>query len=158
MSAPSPRTLGPAVALLRRNRDFRLLFFSSLISLMGDWFSQVAVAGLVTEVTGSPAGGAVVFAASVLPVFAVSPLAGVLADRWDRRTLMVASSLLRIAPALLFVVANLTRQPWLAILCMAVIAALAAFFEPVVSAVTPNMVEPEDLSLAQTMILPSSES
>ena len=122
------------------------------MSLLGDWFSQVAVAGLVTEVTGSPAGGAIVFAASVLPVFVMSPLAGVLADRFDRRTIMVASDVLRIAPALLLVVANVTRQPWLAIVCLAAIAALAAFFEPVVSAVTPNMVEPEDLPLAQTMM------
>ena len=138
--------------MLRRNRDFRLLFGSSVVSLMGDWFSQVAVMGLVTEATGSPAGGAVVFAASVLPVFLMSPLAGVLADRVDRRTLMVASSLLRIPPALLFIVANVTGQAWLGIVCMALIAALAAFFEPVVSAVTPNMVEREDLSLAQTMM------
>ena len=152
-SRARPRsTLGPALSLLRRNRDFRLLFSSSLVSLLGDWFSQVAVAGLVTEATGSPAGGAVVFAASVLPVFAMSPLAGVLADRLDRRTIMVTSALLRIAPALLLIVANVTGQAWLAIVCMAAIAALAAFFEPVVTAVTPNMVEPEDLSLAQTMM------
>jgi MFS family permease len=155
VKAPGPgrtRTLRPAAALLRRNRDFRLLFTSSVVSLLGDWFSQVAVAGLVTEATGSPAGGAIVFAASVLPVFAMSPLAGVLADRVDRRTLMVASSLLRVIPAVLLVLANVTQQPWLAIACMAAIAALAAFFEPVVSAVTPNMVEPEDLSLAQTLM------
>src|SRR3712207_4552383 len=153
MSSPSDSGgVRAAASLLRRNRDFRLLFSSSVVSLLGDWFSQVAVAGLVTEVTGSPAGGAVVFGASVLPVFLMSPLAGVLADRVDRRTLMVSSALLRIIPALLLIVANITQQPWLAILCMAVIAALAAFFEPVVSAVTPNMVEPEDLSLAQTIM------
>lgn len=151
-SAQPRSTFGPALSLLRRNRDFRLLFSSSVVSLLGDWFSQVAVAGLVTEATGSPAGGAVVFAASVLPVFAMSPLAGVLADRLDRRTIMVTSALLRIAPALLLIVANVTGQAWLAIVCMAAIAALAAFFEPVVTAVTPNMVEPEDLSLAQTMM------
>ena len=143
--------LGPAVGLLRRNPDFRLLFLASVVSLMGDWFSQVAAAGLVTDLWG-PAGGAVVFAASVLPIFAMSPLAGVLADRFDRRWIMVASSVARVIPALLLVVANITQQPWLAIICMALIAALAAFFEPVVSAVTPNMVERKDLSLAQTMM------
>jgi MFS family permease len=148
------RRLGPsspAVSLLRRNRDFRLLFSASVISLMGDWFSQVAAAGLVTLLWG-PVGGAVVFASSVLPIFVMSPLAGVLADRFDRRTIMVVSSFARVVPALLLVLANVTQQPWLAIVCMAVIAALAAFFEPVVSAVTPNMVEREDLSLAQTMM------
>ncbi|MPZ71856.1 MAG: hypothetical protein GEU74_01280 [Nitriliruptorales bacterium] len=134
----SARTLVPAVALLRRNRDFRLLFTSSVVSLMGDWFSQVAVAGLVTEVTGSPAGGAVVFAASVLPVFAVSPLAGVLADRVDRRTPMVTrpccGSRRRCCSSWR---TSRDNRGWQSA-SMALIAALAAFFEPVVSAVTPT--------------------
>lgn len=150
--ALSSRGVRPTLDLLRRNRDFRLLFFSSVVSLMGDWFSQVAVAGLVTELTGSEGAAAFVFAASVLPVFLMSPIAGVLADRLDRRTIMVASDLLRIIPALGLVVANVTSQAWLAVLCMALIAVLAAFFEPVVAAITPNMVEPEDLSLAQTVM------
>ena len=149
---PPARGLRPAVDLLRRNRDFRLLFSSSVVSLMGDWFTQVAVAGLVTQITGSPAGGAVVFGASVLPLFAFSPLAGVMADRFDRRKIMIASDVLRIVPALLLIVANVTEQAWLAIVCVAMIAALAAFFEPVVAAVTPNMVDAKDLSLAQTMM------
>jgi MFS family permease len=146
------RGLRPTVGLLRRNRDFRLLFASSVVSLMGDWFSQVAVAGLVTDLTGSAAGGSVVFAASVLPLFAFSPVAGVVADRFDRRVVMVTADVLRIVPALGLVVANVWNQAWLAIVCLALIAALAAFFEPVVAAVTPNMVDREDLSLAQTLM------
>lgn len=142
------QTLG----LLRRNRDFRLLFGSSVVSLMGDWFSQVAVAGLVTELTGSPGAGAVVFAMSTLPVFLLSPLAGVVADRMDRKTLMIASDVGRIAPALGLIAANHLELAWLAVLCIALIAAMAAFFEPVVSAVTPNLVDADDLSLAQTIM------
>ena len=62
--------------LLLRNPDFRRLFFSSVVSLGGDWFSYVATAGLVTELTGRPGAPAFVYAATVMPVFLASPIAG----------------------------------------------------------------------------------
>ena len=52
--APQSRT-AEALDLLRRNRDFRLMFVAQLISLGGDWFLSVALFGLVFEFTGSPA-------------------------------------------------------------------------------------------------------
>ncbi|MDP9405965.1 MAG: MFS transporter [Actinomycetota bacterium] len=137
-------------ALLRRNPDFRRLFSASVVSLLGDWFAFVAVSGLVTELTGREGVAAFVFAASVLPVFVAAPIAGVVADRVDRRSMLVAVDLLRIVPALGMLAALVLGEAWLAIVCVVAIATLAAFFEPVVSAVTPNVVAPEDLSLAQT--------
>lgn len=139
-------------ALLRRNADFRRLFTASVASLLGDWFALVAVAGLVNEATGSEAATAVVFAASVLPVFIAAPLAGVVADRVNRKTMMVTVDLLRIVPALAMVVALRSDRPWLAIVCVALIATMAAFFEPVVATVIPNLVDDEDLSLAQAVM------
>lgn len=141
-----------AFDLLRRNADFRNLFLSSTVSFLGDWFALVAVSALVKEVTGSEGATALVFAAEVLPIFLVSPLAGVVADRVDRKRLMIAADLLRIVPALLLVVASLRGQAWLAYVCVASISALAAFFQPVVSAVVPNVVDQKDLTLAQTTI------
>ncbi len=143
---------GPAelLDLLRRNPDFRRLFGASVVSLSGDWFAFVAVSGLVTDLTGRQGIAAFVFAASVLPVFLASPFAGVVADRVNRRTMMVAADLLRVVPALGLLVALATGQAWLAIACVALIATLSAFFEPVVGAVLPNLVDREDLSLAQT--------
>ena len=57
----------PLRELLVRNRDFRRLFLASVVSMAGDWFSYVAVAGLVTELTGRPGAPAFVYAATVLP-------------------------------------------------------------------------------------------
>lgn len=136
--------------LLRRNADFRRLFFASVVSLAGDWFAFVAVSGLVIDVTGRQGLAAVVFAASVLPIFLIAPVAGVVADRVDRKRMMIAADVARVVPALLLIVAHRQGSAWLAIACVAAIAALAAFFEPVVSAVTPNLVEPADLPLAQS--------
>ncbi|MGH8906182.1 MAG: MFS transporter [Egibacteraceae bacterium] len=140
------------LALLRRNPDFRRLFSAAVISLAGDWFAFVAVSGLVNEITGSQGAAAVVFAASVLPVFLASPLAGVVADRVDRRRMMVAADLGRVVPALGLLVAAQRGSAALAIVCVIAIAVMAAFFEPVVSAVLPNLVDAPDLSLAQAVM------
>ncbi|MBW3657139.1 MAG: MFS transporter [Actinobacteria bacterium] len=136
--------------LIRRNADFRRLFLGSIVSFLGDWFALVAVAGLVKELTGREGATAWVFAAEVLPIFFLSPVAGVLADRMDRKRLMIASAVLRVVPALGLVAASQLGQAWLAYVCVASISALAAFYEPIASAVLPNVVEEEDLSLAMT--------
>ena len=77
--------LAQTLALLRRNREFRRLFVATMISLIGDWFSFVAVTELVTELTGRPGTAAYFYAAQVLPIFLISPLAGAVIDRRDRR-------------------------------------------------------------------------
>ncbi|HSK97033.1 MAG TPA: MFS transporter [Euzebyales bacterium] len=147
------RLTGQAAALvdlLGRNRDFRHLFLASVVSLCGDWFAYVAVSGLVIDDTGRAGAGALVFAASVLPVFVAAPIAGVVADRVDRKRLMIAADLLRVLPALGLLAADAWHLPLLALLCVASIAALSAFFEPVTAAVLPNLVAQRDLSLAQS--------
>lgn len=155
-AAPGARDEGPQlralVDLLRRNPDFRRLFLASVVSFLGDWFALVAVAGLVEEITGSEGSTALVFATEVLPLFAFAPLAGVLADRFDRKRIMIGSAVLRVLPALGLLVAAGLRSPLIAYACVGAISALAAFYEPIVSAVVPNVVDDEDLSLAQTAI------
>src|ERR1041384_5782140 len=86
--------------LLGRNPDVRRLFLASVVSLAGDWFSFVAVASLVTELTGRPGAPAFVYAATVIPVFLASPIAGTIADRFDRKRILVIADLLRVPIAL----------------------------------------------------------
>lgn len=137
------------LALVRRNPDFRRLFLAAIVSLTGDWFAFVAVSGLVNELTGNQGAAAVVYAASMLPVFCASPLAGVIADRVDRKRIMVGADLARVVPALGMLLAAKWENAPLAIACVVAIAVLTAFFEPVTAAVLPNLVDAEDLSLAQ---------
>lgn len=151
-TAPRGSQAGAALDLLRRNADFRNLFLSSVVSFLGDWFALVAVAGLIRDLTGSDGATAVVFAAQTLPIFFFAPLAGVLADRVDRKKLMIVADVLRIPPALLLVVASVTGQAWLAFAGVATISMLAAFSQPVPAAVVPNLVDREDLSLAVAMM------
>lgn len=148
----APQGPRAVASLLRHNPDFRRLFGASVVSLAGDWFAFVAVSGFVTEITGRGSLSSVVFAASVLPVFLASPLAGVVADRLDRKRMMIAVDLGRVLPALGLLAALRLESAPLAIACVAAIAAMSAFFEPVVAAVTPNLLGKKDLALGQTVI------
>jgi predicted MFS family arabinose efflux permease len=145
-------TVRDLLSLLRRNPDYRRLFCATVVSLLGDWFAFVAISGFVTEVTGRPSSSAAVFAATVLPVFLLSPLAGSIADRVDRKRLMVTVDLLRVLPALGLLAALHWRSPALAISCVALLAALSSFFDPVAEASVPNVVPAEELPLAQAAL------
>lgn len=139
------------ISLLRRNPDFRALFGAQLVSFAGDWFATVAMLGLVIERTGSDAAASAVFVVQTLPAFALAPLAGPAADRFDRRRLMVAVSLLQALAAGGFLAA--ARGPVvLAFGAQAAISALGAFFLPASQAALPNLVDPDDLPLATVMI------
>jgi len=135
--------------LLAKNPDFRRLFLALVVSLAGDWFAFVAVSGLVTEITGRPGLPAFLYAASVLPVFFLSPVAGVIADRVDRKWMMVIADATRVPIALGLCLAALWSSAALAVGCMVALAVLSTFFDPVASAALPNVVEPEDLPVAQ---------
>jgi len=136
--------------LLVRNPDFRRLFLSSVVSLAGDWFSFVAVASLVTELTGRPGAAAFIYAATVLPVFLASPIAGAIADRFDRRRVLVIADLARVPVALLLCVAAWWGSVPLAVAAIIALGVGASFYDPIASAATPNLVPPEDLASAQS--------
>jgi MFS family permease len=139
------------ISLLRRNRDFRCLFVAQIVSFAGDWFATVAMLGLVIERTGSDVAATGVFVVQSLPAFALTPLAGPAADRYDRRTLMVAVSLAQTGAALLFLAAG--RGPVvLAFVAQGLIAGLGAFFMPASQAALPNLVDGDDLPLATVML------
>src|SRR3954464_14766863 len=138
--------------VLVRNRDFRRLFLASVGALGGDWVSVVSGASLVTELTGRPGAPAFVFAATVLPVFVASPVAGALADRFDRRRILVIADLSRAPIALALCAAAHWRSTPLAFAAVTVLAVGASFSDPIASAATPNLVEAADLASAQSLM------
>jgi len=139
------------LSLLRRNRDVRLVFSAQVISFAGDWFATVAVVGLVLDLTDSGFAAAAIFVAQSLPAFAVTPLAGPVADRFDRRMVMVAVSVAQTGAALAFLAVGSGRV-WVAFAAQGSITALGAFFTPASQAALPNLVDPEDLATATSMM------
>ena len=80
------------VALLRENRGFRLLWLGQVVSQLGDWFNTIAVYTLVLNLTDSGRAIGLVLVARFLPTVVIGPLAGVVADRYSRRRIMIVST------------------------------------------------------------------
>jgi MFS family permease len=142
------RTLG----LLRRNPDFTKLYAAQLISYGGDWFLTVALLGLVLELTHSPFMASLVVISQMVPFFLFSPVGGVLADRMDRRRLMVGADLIRAVICLGFLFVHDGSQVWMAFVLQGALASLGAAFDPASAAAVPNLVEPEDLPAANVLV------
>jgi MFS family permease len=74
-----------------RHRNYQLFFAGQLISLIGTWMDQVAEAWLVYRLTGSALLLGTVAFASQIPVFLLAPIGGALADRLDRRKILICT-------------------------------------------------------------------
>src|SRR5438552_18353690 len=121
---------GVYLSLLRRNRNFRLLFIGQTISQLGDWFNAVAVFALLLDLTGSATAIAWMMIVQFLPVAIVGPLAGVAVDRVDRRRLMIVTDIMRGCLILALLRIQRRDEVWIAYVVMALIVGAQAFFEP----------------------------
>jgi MFS family permease len=137
------------VSVLRTNPDFRRLWVAGLISDIGDWMLLVALPVLVYQVTGSTMGTALAFLVELIPVLLVTPIAGRLADRRNRRTVLVTVSLVQAVLLL-----PLLGGTHLAILygVIATQAGMAVVFDTAKNAVLPTLVAPEELLAANSLI------
>jgi MFS family permease len=140
-----------SLRLLRRNRDFRRLYVASLISLGGDWFLLVALFGLALDVTSSPISIALLIASQEIPFFLMSPIGGHLADRLDRRRIMVTCDLARMVLCTGFLFVHDEGTLWIAFVLLAAISSFSAVFDPASSAAFPNLVDPRDLGPANAL-------
>ena len=93
--AGSPRLSG--LSAVFRVAEFRALWSAEVLSVAGDQLARLALTVVVLQRTGSPAWSAVVYALTFLPALAGGVLLGPLADRFARRTVMVAADLVRAA-------------------------------------------------------------
>ena len=138
--------------LLRTNRDFRLLYIGTLVSLGGDWFLTVALLDLVLQLTGSATLASLMLLCQTLPIFFFTPLAGHIVDKVDRRKLMIVVDVMRTGACLLPL---LTRTPAMlpfAYLGVILISIGSAYFEPAAQAALPNIVAPEELGPANVLM------
>lgn len=140
------------VTLLRKHPDLTRLWLAQVISLLGDWFSAVTLLALVSAYTnGSGLATSGLLVARFLPSFIVSPFAGVLIDRLNRKHLLIASDVLRGVLGVVLLLFLSRDTLWLIYLVTVLQAGLAALFEPTRSAVIPNVVSAEDLLKANTL-------
>jgi MFS family permease len=143
--------MGEYLDLLKRNRNFRYLWWGNVVSLLGDWFNLLASAALVTELTSSGVAISYLFLVRFLPQFLFSPIAGVIADRYDRRKIMIAADVLRAVTVLGFLLIRSESQLWLFYGLTATQFMLSALFVPARSAALANIVAPKDLVTANAL-------
>lgn len=143
--------MGEYLDLLKRNSNFRYLWWGNVISLLGDWFNLLASAALVTELTSSGVAISYLFLVRFIPQFLFSPFAGVIADRYDRRKVMILADLLRAVVVLGFLLIHTTGQLWLFYVLTIVQFMLSTMFVPARSAALANIVDPKDLIVANAL-------
>ncbi|MGD8440865.1 MAG: MFS transporter [Holophagae bacterium] len=91
-----------------RHRNYRLYFSGQSLSLIGTWMTRIATGWLIYRLTGSALLLGTVGFAGQLPVFLLAPVAGVLADRWDRHRVLVVTQILAMIQSGLLAVLALT--------------------------------------------------
>ena len=141
----------PKITLLvpLRNRNFRYLTAGEIVSDLGDWLDFLAIIALIVYRWGlGPTALAAFSVATVLPRVVLAPVAGVLADRLDRRTVMIAADLARVPVVLAMVFApNLTTLLALVVLK----GCFSTFFTPAWQATIRATVPEEDLLAANSL-------
>src|SRR5205085_5279232 len=137
--------------LLRRNRDFRLLWLGQVVSQLGDWFDTIALFTLVLRLTGSGRAVGLVLVARFLPSVVLGPLSGVVADRFNRRHIMIASDIARAVVVLGFLLVRSAGQVWLVYVLTILQLGFSAFFEPARSAAVPSVVSERELVTANSL-------
>ena len=137
--------------LLRQNRGFRQLWLGQVVSQLGDWFDTIAVMTLVLNLTGSGRDVGLIMVARFLPSVVVGPLSGVVADRFNRRTIMIVSDILRAVVVLGFLFVRRPDQIWIIYALTVLQLTFSTFFEPAKSAAIPSIVAENELVTANAI-------
>lgn len=139
------------LTLIRGNRNFRNLWFGQIVSLLGDWFNMIAAATLVATLTKSASAVGGLFVVRLLAPFLVSPLAGVIADRYNRKHLLIATDLTRAVVVLGFLFVRDPAHVWLLYALTALQLGIAGFFFPARNAILPSIVSRSELGDANAL-------
>lgn len=139
------------LALLKRRPKYRALWLAQVVSLTGDWFNTIASVIIVNRYAASGLAVGGLFIARALPPFLLGPIAGVVADRFDRRKVLIVSDVLRAVIVLGFLFVDRPERLWLLYVLTVLQFSVSSFFEPARAALTPSLVEPDELLTANTL-------
>ncbi|GIM82463.1 MFS transporter [Salinispora arenicola] len=134
------------LAVLRRNRNFRMLLLAELMVFGVDWFVMVPLLVLLPALTGSGVWGALVLAMDTGVVALLLPYTGAVADRFDRRRIMIGANIAALVGVLLLLGVRDAGTAWLALVGIGVVAVAKAFYSPAAQAALPNVLDPDELA------------
>jgi MFS family permease len=130
-----------------RHRNYALVWWAGMVSNVGTWMETVAVGDLVARDTGEAGWTALVAAAGFLPMGLLGPVGGALADRLDRRRMLLAMTATQMAAAVVLTVLAATGNVTPVVLALVVFVAgcVAGLGFPAYSAMLPDLVPPSQL-------------
>ncbi len=123
-----------------RIRDFRLLWGGGLISALGSWLLMLAIPTHIFLVTRSLRATGLTVAAEYLPLLILGPVAGVFADRWDRRRLMIATNLFCAAAVAVMLLGTSPGRYWVLYVALIAENGGVVLYTPAWQARTPAIV------------------
>ncbi|MFV2100159.1 MFS transporter [Micromonospora sp. LOL_024] len=138
--------MASTLSVLTRNRNFRNLFLAELVVFGADWFVMVPLLVLLPKLTGSGVWGALVLAVDTGIVALLLPYTGTIADRFDRRKIMIVANVAALVGVLLLLGVRSAGTAWLAMLGIGVVAVAKALYSPAAQAALPNVLDPEEMA------------
>jgi predicted MFS family arabinose efflux permease len=149
MATLAERLLPRSLRVLR-HRDFALVQLGTGISAIGTWMQYVALAWGIHQLTPWPFAVALSLVAQFTPSLLLSPFAGSIADRFDRRRVVIIGNIVMIGPAVAIgVLVTLRAQTILWLLGLAALGGAAqAMTQPATSAIVPQIVPTDEIAQA----------
>jgi len=151
-STSHPLERRQATRELFRNRDFVLLWIGQLLSQIGDQCLLIAGITLISNLTNSPLAMLIPALSIAVPQLLFGLMGGVIADRWNRKQVMVASDVLRGLIVLSVLLINSAQQLWILYLAAAGLAVVGVGFYPARNASIPKIVPSGSLMAANSLI------
>ena len=136
------------VQLVRENKAFRRLWIAAVISMLGQWFNTIALFLLILEYTGSEFLLGLLFTVRMAGFAILQPFIGLLADRYNRKSLMIVSNLMQAVLALCFLLVEDGNDIVWMIGLSGVMMILHGVYMTAERAALPNLVSEEDLATA----------
>ncbi len=136
------------IGLLKKEPAYRKLASANFVSGIGDWFSSVAILSLLLQLTGSGMAVGITLAARTLPFLVMGPVGGMLADRRNKKAILIVSDFSRIGLALSLLLVNSPDKVWLAYVATVGLVVFSALSLPARQSLIPRIVRDENLQAA----------
>lgn len=144
-------SLSGYATLVRQNRNFRYLWFGEIVSLLGDWFNFIASATLIGALSGSGVALGGLFVVRMLAPFLVSAFGGVIVDRYNRKTILIVTDLVRGVVVFGFLFVRTAEDIPLLFLLTAIQLGISGLFYPARNAIFPDVVGRAEVGTANAL-------
>ncbi len=137
--------------LLKSNKQYRRLWTASVTSMLGEWFNTIALFLLIFKYTESEFLLGILFTIRMLCFALLQPISGLLADRINRKSIMIVSNLAQVVLALCFLFVNGPEDIWWMLWLSGLMMLLHGAYVTAERAALPNIVSKENLSTANAL-------